>query len=503
MGDGRRAPGDQSFRSHQPSQGRQRGRSGGRPPLRFTHAEVVAQLVEYQVGRLSPEANAAIEAHISSCAQCQREGLGHAPTEQRRARRAFKQVRGGKSWFTSRGRLIILVLAVIAIAQLTVAALTQGGDGAALARLFSGAHHAGSGSASTTPIPSLTQQQTFSPSAIGTFELALSPDGRTLAAGQIIGAGQNGTQTALTFWDTTTGKMVERVNLANGGAPQALAWSPDGQTLAAVGQGTLVIWSFAQKVILWSDALPTGQAMLVYAAQSGVVLAQPDPNALFGQTAFAQWGTGGALGAAPAGAAGTTGVATLDGPLISPWHTGSVHLFVAKAKGASGSATVMVGAESSDTLGRGDILSWSPDGQYLVWGRVALPVAVPAGAGTPSAGATTTATTGITPPDLVVAAVAQRLLQVAQAATPTPQSDLPDASLWFSPSATDVAACERSGRPASAATSLTVYAATGAAVAQRTGDCDSQDDDALAWTANGQAIYYISQQRAVTLYRLP
>lgn len=494
MGDGRRAPGSQSSRRQQPTQGRRRGRGGGKPPLRFTHAEVVSQLVEYQVGRLSPEANAAIEAHISSCAQCQREGLIHAPTEKRRARRAFRQVRGGKPWFLTWGRPLILILAVIAIALLTVIALTQGDNGAALARLFGAARHAGS--ASATPAPSLTQQQAFSPSAMTTAELALLPDGRTLAAGQIIGAGQNGAQAALTFWDTATQQMVERATWPNSSPPQALAWSPDGQTLAAVGGGMLVIWSFAQKAVLWSDALPTGQAMLVYAAPSGVVLAQPDPTALFGQSAVVQWGTSGALAAAPAGAAGATDVATLDGPLVSPWHTGSVHLFVAKATGAA-ETTVMVGGNPTAASGRGDILSWSPDGQYLVWGRVALPVAIAA------ATATATTTTGIAPPDLAVVAVAQRLLQSAQAPTPTPQGSMPDASLWFSPSATDMATCERSGRPGSAATPLTVYAATGNAVAQRSGACDSQDTDALAWAANGQALYYISQRLAITRYGLP
>lgn len=501
MGDGLRAPGSQNVRRQQPSWGQRRGRGGGKPPLHFTHAEVVARLVNYQVGRLSPEENAAIEAHISSCPQCKREGLDHAPTERRRAQRAFRGVRGGKPWFSRRGRLLILLLSVIAMALLVVISFTRG-DGVALARLF-GVGGRG-GSASTTPIPTLTARQSFAPSAIGTLALALSPDGRTLAAGQVIGAGQTGAQTALTFWDTTTEKLVTRANWPNAAPPEALAWSPDGQSLAAVGGGTLVVWSLAQKAAVWSDVLPTGQAMLVYQAQNGNVLAQPDPAALFAQSAFAQWGTGGTLVSAPAGAAGTTGVATLDGPLVSPWHTGSVHLFVAKAASAAGALTVMVGDASTDPSGRGDILSWSPDGQYLVWGRAALPVAVPA-----SAGATTTATnatypaTGLTPPDLAVAAVAQRLLQQAQGATPTPKSALPDASLWFSPGATDVATCERSGNPANGPTALTVYAATGAALAQRANACDAQEADALAWTANGQAFYYISTQPQVMLYRLP
>jgi len=463
--------------------------------LRYTHAEVVAQLVNYQVGRLSPEANAAIEAHISSCAQCKREGLDHAPTERRNAQRAFRGVRGGKPWFSSRGRLFILLLGVIAMALLVTLAFTRG-DGVALARLFGGG---GRGAASAPPpVATLTEQHTFPPSAMATLSLALSPDGRTLAAGQITGAGQNGTQAALTFWDTTTDKTVARANWPNGAPPETLAWSPDGQSLAAVGGGTLMVWSFAQQAVVWSDVLPTGQAMLIYGAQTGAVLAQPDPTALFAQSAVAEWGTGGALAAAPAGAAGTSGVAPVDGPLVSLWHTGSVHLFTMSATGGAKTPTVMVGSSPTDPSGHGDIVSWSPDGQYLVWGRVALPVAVPAGSS-----ATANATTGVAPPDLVVSAVAQRLLQRAQAATPTPQSSLPDASLWFSPGATDVATCERSGRPASAPTALTVYTAAGSALAQRTGVCDTQDDVALAWTANAQTFYYIAQNRAVTLYHIP
>ncbi len=491
-GGGQQAP-------RQQRQGGRRPRGPAAAPLRFTHAEVVAQLVDYHFGRLPREVNVAIETHIDLCAQCQREGLGHAQTEQRRAQRELKRVRGGKSLFSRRGRLIILILGVLALGQITALALTQG-SGVALARLFGGGGHAGAASAVATAAPLLRAQTTFSPQAMTTAALALSPDGRTLAAGQIIGANQAGTHATLTFWDTTTDRMMKSVAWPNGSPPQTLAWSPDGQTLAAVDGQTLFVWSVAQNTLLWQDPLPSGQAMLVYSAPGGAILAQPDPTALFAPSAFAQWGANGALAPAPSGAAGAPDVAPLDGPLVSPWHTGSVHLFATVATGTAGKVGVLVGDDLAHATGQGDILSWSPDAQYLVWGRLALPVAVAPASGAP----TTTATSGLTPPDPAAVLVAKRLLESAQAQTPRLGVQAPDASLWFSPSASALAVCQRSGQQAGAPTTLVVFStATGNALAQQTGGCGSQSGAALAWTPSGQAMYYISQTAAITLYRLP
>jgi WD40 repeat protein len=79
---------------------------------------------------------------------------------------------------------------------------------------------------------------------------ALSPDGTTLA---IAGTWQD---PGIELWDTTTGKRVGRFTGHKGGAAEALAFSPDGKTLASGGRDTTVLlWEVARARLehLWSE----------------------------------------------------------------------------------------------------------------------------------------------------------------------------------------------------------------------------------------------------------
>jgi WD40 repeat protein len=87
---------------------------------------------------------------------------------------------------------------------------------------------------------------------------ALSPDGTLLATG-----GDSGDPSIrlwntprIQLWDTTTGKRVGRCSGHLGGAAEALAFSPDGKTLASGGRDTTVLlWDVAHARLeqLWAD----------------------------------------------------------------------------------------------------------------------------------------------------------------------------------------------------------------------------------------------------------
>jgi WD40 repeat protein len=64
------------------------------------------------------------------------------------------------------------------------------------------------------------------------YALAYSPDGHTLAAG--------GSERTIRIWDANTGEL--RRLLAQGQVCRSLAWSPDGTVLAVAGEGVVALW---------------------------------------------------------------------------------------------------------------------------------------------------------------------------------------------------------------------------------------------------------------------
>jgi WD40 repeat protein len=64
------------------------------------------------------------------------------------------------------------------------------------------------------------------------YALAYSPDGQALAAG--------GSERTIRIWDASTGEL--RRLLAQGQTCRSLAWSPNGKLLAVAGEGVVVLW---------------------------------------------------------------------------------------------------------------------------------------------------------------------------------------------------------------------------------------------------------------------
>jgi WD40 repeat protein len=75
------------------------------------------------------------------------------------------------------------------------------------------------------------------PWAVQNGDILFSPDERTLVLG-------HSPQHVLEYWDTTSLRLIRSVGVGHGDT-QALALSPDGQTLAAMGPNhTLWLWDF-------------------------------------------------------------------------------------------------------------------------------------------------------------------------------------------------------------------------------------------------------------------
>src|SRR5262249_8072917 len=152
--------------------------------------------------------------------------------------------------------------------------------------------------------------------------------------------------------------------------PSALAWSHDGQRLAAVDGTSLGIWDIPSRALLWQPVpLPPGTALRVYDAANGLVVQRPDTaTALTGNTGL-RWKAGGQLPQVPArGGAGA--IVAPDGPAVGLWQAHGIHLF------NTGKGTVAVGTSPADLTRHAALLAWSPDGHYLLWANVARPVAL-------------------------------------------------------------------------------------------------------------------------------
>lgn len=410
------------------------GRRGKRTTIpELSHDEAMTQLLDYHVGRLSREMNAAVEAHIKICPICQRRGLRQAANEKRTIQRRIRHVRPTRRLLSRRGRGFLLFLTVLLVTQLIVIEFLRGAI--PLPGFLRGIPRVtiSQSTSTSTPTPAtLASSSTFDPASSGTTAMALSPDGKMLAT--VLNHGSP----AILLWNVSTGKQTDSIPWPDNTPPGILAWSRDGKQIAAADGSVISAWVLPSHNPSWTLNLPLGTAMRVYDVQAGEVTQRPDPAAAFANGTFLQWAANGQLVSAPAGAAGSTGVVAPGSPLVGLWQVSGSHIFLT-AKGA-----VAVGVAQADAAHHSALLNWSPDGRYLLWGITTQPVAV-AATSTTSATATSatqavapTATVstiaGVPPPDAVVANLAANLGQAEHG----------DTLIWFSPDGKTLAECDTS-----------------------------------------------------------
>jgi hypothetical protein len=88
---------------------------------RITHDQVVELLVDYHLGRLGPEVNRAIEAHVARCPLCQVQGLVHTGIEKRAVQRRIRRVRPTRrNRISRRGRFVLVFLLMIILLQIAL-----------------------------------------------------------------------------------------------------------------------------------------------------------------------------------------------------------------------------------------------------------------------------------------------------------------------------------------------------------------------------------------------
>jgi hypothetical protein len=104
------------------------GRTKRRAEPKLSHQAVRKHLLDYHVGRLSPEMSAAVERHVRTCSSCQAEGLVHLATERRAAIRIARRSSSRRS-NTNRPRLLALAATLVLLALLIVILTTSKGAG--------------------------------------------------------------------------------------------------------------------------------------------------------------------------------------------------------------------------------------------------------------------------------------------------------------------------------------------------------------------------------------
>ncbi|MGH2515259.1 MAG: WD40 repeat domain-containing protein [Ktedonobacterales bacterium] len=443
-------------------------------------------LVEYHFGRLSPQVNAAVEAHIRDCKICQRQGLSHAATEKREVARQLRKVRpGGKKQISGRGRGVILFLALVAILQIGVYELSRG-SGSPLGSLFGGSPAKAVASptvtATATPAP-LTASLTYSPASANTAALALSPDGKTLAVASVAGSSPT-----VTLWNATTGKSSASLSWPGAAAPGVLAWSPDGKSLAAADGALVGVWTLPTAVPAWTLVLPAAPALRVYDVRAATIQQQPDAATAFANGSLLRWSATGSLSIVPpSGSASPPPVTAPGGQQVDLWRVDGSHLF------ADGHGGVLVGINSSDAAKHAALLSWSPDSHFLLWASVSRSVAVSAvsSGSTPSPSVTSvpSGASGIPAPDAPASTLAGNVAASGHG----------DALLWFSPDGHLLAACDRT----LASSALEMYdIASGRIVSQLPGACVGLTSSSLAWETSASAFVLAAPGKPIAVYPL-
>ena len=445
--------------------------SRGKTQSRLTHEEVVERFVDYHFGRLSPAMNRAVEAHIRSCPRCKREGMNKAAAERQAANRKLRRVRGGKPLLSPRGRLILLAIAVLVTAQLVLVQVTRG-QARPLLSLVGQWRAQDAAPALGGPPLALAASARLSATTSGASAIALSANGKTLAVAQ------GGAHPGVTLWNASTRVRNVVLPWTVQDAPASLAWSPDGSLLAAASPTQIVIWSVAEPRVVWRLSLPGSPAMRVYDVSQQAIIASPEPATAFSDGPLV-WGADGALTPAPAGAAGPTGVTSPQTPVVGFWSSEGAHLY------GDGHGAVRLGVTAADAVRGVSLLGWSPDGRYLMWASLNVPVS---GEGASSASA---------PPDEVVQALVKRVQATSKTVSAPDQND---ALLWFAPNASRIAVCDRTRANAG----MVIYdIASGAVAATLDVTCAGLSSHAAQWTADGSRLFIASAKGPIAVYIAP
>lgn len=455
------------------------GRSTRKGIPKLSHDAVREHLLDYHFGRLAPALNAAVELHVRSCPICQREGLGHLATQKRAAVRVTRRIRR-RRFGTPAMRLFTLLLVVTLLLLLVLISTSRGqrlpwiGSAATIPKIATALT-----SATAVPTPTvttLTSSGVFGQASSGAVAAATSQDGKVVA---FVTTSNGAVQVAT--WDAKSRSRLTTMSYSDSAAPGVLAWSPDKSHLAAATGQNVMVWNVATGGQVWSVLLPQVSAVRVYDAQVGLVVQRPDPTTTFAKGAFLQWGQNGQVSPAPATAAGASGVATPDGPLIGIWQVAGSHVFA----GTTGHA--FVGFSATDRAAHVATLTWSPDGRYLLWASLSQPLLVSASASTPLA---TVAPSGnaVPTPDPAVEAVAEHVA-----------GRQGDALLWFSPDGRWVAVCDRTAH----AESLVVMTRDqGRPMYQVASVCQNLTASALSWHPDSSGFVLAIPAQPAATYNL-
>lgn len=455
---------------------------------KLSHEAVREHLLDYHFSRLSPELNAAIERHVRSCETCQREGLFHLATQKREAVRLSRRRRGPSTRRARLARFMELAFTLCLLALLALVGTARGIHLPWSSRQVATPSPTRLPTATPVPTPlTLSAALTFAAASTSSVALALSPDGKSVALAATLAGGTP----VVSTWDAKSGVQQHVMSYYESVAPGVLAWSPDGTRLAAANGSVVMAWNVASGLRLWTITLPQSTALRVYDVQSAVVVQRPDPAVIFAQGAFAQWGPNGQIASAPANAAGQTGTAMPNGPIVGFWQVSGSHIFP-----ASGGQTD-VGISSADVASHVALLSWSPDNRYLLWGTVARPVALggtQAVTGSPGAAASATvvpapAPGASPPPNALALAVAGHVAA----------SHTGDALLWFAPNGMWVAYCDRT---VPAAPLNVAVSDQSRAVEEIPGACAGLTAAALTWRSDSTGFLLATAAHPVMSYIL-
>lgn len=377
--------------------------AGVQRPRSLRHEVVQDWLLDYAYGRLAPAQDAAVEAHVRSCAQCRAEGLGHLATERMQAMR--HRSRAHNPLTTPLTVSLSILLALLAIfAGLIIYAANRNGSFQALF------HQGGSSQGTLATVPTATPVPASTPvpvalkangavGPVGSVTLAASPDGTLLA----VGTDTSGVEIY------KAGKPFEHLyGFERFPAPGTLSWSSDGKLLAASGALTLYVWKIGSGSPFPVRLAPNpGTDLSIYDWAAGKAIGSM-PSTIFAVSGFAQWGDKGQVTPAQPGSGAVGNIPDPSSPVFALW-SGQQGIRVFRDQ----NMTVDIGISDADRAAHAAFLRWSPDGRYIVWGYPRLPVSSTLLDPTMATNGTPTANTAVGAPDPAFAAIINRVGQAS------------------------------------------------------------------------------------------